>query len=525
MPQLTALTWFLAFSPVVVILYLMLGQRWSGRHAGTAAWLVALAVSYLAFGADLPLLAIGTLKGLWATVFIVLIIWGAIALYNVVEKTGGFTAITEAFTKLTGGNRLLQLLVIGFAFPSFLQGVLGFGTAVAVAAPLLLGLGFSPLTATTVPLIGHSWAVTFGSLGSSYGILINLTGLDPGGVARWSSLFLALSALISGVFVVHIYNGLRGVVEGLPAVLLLAGSMGGSLILVANFVTPYVASVVSGLLGLIIGGIVLPRTSWYRPEGGLSINSPVEATGSSGIPFKVAFYPYFLLLAVVLGVFLTPLKGLLGGVQVGPSFPATATRFGFTNPAVPDFAPISVFITPGVLIFLTVFLSIVIYRLNGLWKPHLTKQASSDVLKRAVPSTMTLVTMSMMASVMKESGMVALLAQGTATLAGGAFPLLAPFIGNLGAFITGSNSSSNILFGVFQRDVAQLLGINAVIIAAMQTTGGALGSMISPLKVAMGATMTGMVGNEGLIMQRVLAYNMGLMLILGLLSWGLITLL
>jgi len=518
LPALTFLNWTAAFLPIVMVLLFMMVFRWSGGRAGGMGWLLTCVLAFSFFGADLGLLAAGSLKGLWTTVFILYIIWGAMALYNVVDRVGGFKTIAGTFTSLTRGHRTLQLLVIGWAFPSFLQGVCGFGTPVAVAAPLLVGLGFSPVTATAAALLGHAWAVTFGSLGSSYGALLRMTGLSPDGLALWSSLFLGFSCMVTGLSICFLHQGRKGLREGGPAALTMALAMGGTLILVANWVSPFVGSVVAGVTGLVVGGLVLPNTRWYRSYG----RSGQDPQPHDGLTFSQAFTPYYLLVGLVLAVYLTPLKKMLSQISVGLPFPRTATLFGFTNQATGSYAPIKVLTTPGTLIFISVVLSIGCFACKGLWKPGYGRDVVVKVVWQAIPATVTVMTMSMMAVVMMESGMTVLLAEGTAEFARRAYPVVAPFIGVLGAFMTGSNTSSNILFGAFQRDVAGALGISTWIIASLQTTGGALGNAISPMNVALGTGVTGIAGREGEIIKKAIGYSLAMAFLVGLAGYLLI---
>lgn len=165
LPELTIGRWIIAWLPIILVLGLMMGLRWSGGKSGAVAWGASLIVGAVFFGANLKTLASGTIKGLWTTIFVLYIIWGAMTLYNVVDITGSFKVIAATFTRLTHGNKILQLLVLGWAFPSFIQGVCGFGVPVAVGAPLLVGLGFEPILAVVTALIGHSWSVTYWFIG------------------------------------------------------------------------------------------------------------------------------------------------------------------------------------------------------------------------------------------------------------------------------------------------------------------------------------------------------------------------
>ncbi len=508
LPSVTLGNWLLAFLPIAMILLLMMVLRWSGGRAGGLSWFVACGVAVLLFGADTELLAVASLKGLWTTVFILYIIWGAMLLYNVVTEVGAFDIIADTFTRLTGGDKMLQILVLGWAFPSFLQGVCGFGTCVAVSAPLLVGLGFPPITAAAAALLGHGWSVTFGSLGSSYAALVSMTGLSEAGLALWSSIFVVIACLLTGPSICLLYRGWGGLKRGIVASLFIGISMGATTLVVANFLSPYISSVLSGVVGLVVGGMVLPRTPWDA-----TAEDTEEADSQS---FHSAFTPYYLLLALVLGVYLTPLSDLLGRFEVGLSFPATETAHGFVVEAVETYSPIALLTTPGTLILGAVLLSILYFKRMGMWKPEMKSKVFSSVFRQAVPATVTVMTMSMMAVVMMDSGMTTLLAEGTADFTRTAYPIVAPFIGLLGSFMTGSNTSSNILFGAFQRDVAMLLGASGWIVAALQTAGASVGNAVTPMNVALSSAVTGTAGREGEIITKSMGYTLVITLIVGL---------
>jgi lactate permease len=515
LPELNAGLWFMAWAPIALILVLMMAFRMSGGKAGAVSWAVALVIGAMFFGADVQLLASGTIKGLWTTVWVLYIIWGAMTLYNVVEVTGSFKFIASTFTRLTHGNRLLQLLVLGWVFPSFIQGVCGFGVPVAVSAPLLVGLGFTPVVAVVTPLIGHSWAVTFGSLGSSFAVLVRLTDLDPTRLAAFGAFFLGICCVLVGFSIAHYYAGWRGVRESVPAVLCLSIPMAVILNVMANFVTPYIASFTAGMAGLLLGGLVVTRLPWYRPREGVN----PHAAAPSG--FHRAFSAYYILIAVVFAVYLIPpfrawLNGLL---EIGMPFPETRTSFGYTNSAVPVYAGIRVFTAPGTLIFLTVVLTYLFYRSQSMWPAGGGRMVLSRTVRQAIGATLTVMTMSMMAVVMMETGMTSYLAAGIARYFGHAYAVVSPFIGVLGTFMTGSNTNSNILFTGLQREVAGLLAISPFVILGLQTTGGAIGNMFCPVNVALGTGVTNSVGREGECLKATTLYTVVQCLFVGIVAW------
>jgi lactate permease len=507
---------FLSFIPLISILTLIMGFKWGGGKAGAFSWFIASIIGYSFFGADLNLIAVSSLKGLWTTVFILYIIWGAMALYNIVAKIDGFEVISDTFTGLTGKSKVLQLLVISWVFDSLLQGVAGFGTPIAVAAPLLVGLGFSPIVATSAALLGRAWAVTFGSLGSSYAALIKITDLDPNALAFWSSIFLTVVCIITGLSISYLYDKKEGLKKGTPAALILAVSMGGTLIITANFILPYIATLVAGLVGMIVGTFILPKTKWYN-TGNVKTKSK-----TSSISFHTAFTPYYSLLALAFIIYLTPIKEIFSVYKIGLPFPRTETALGIVNNAITSYSPVAIITTPGTLVLLSVIISIIIFIKKGLWKKSYGKEILKSLINQAIPATVTIMTMSMMAVVMIETGMTSFLAKGTAEMASNIFPIISPFIGILGTFMAGTNSSSNIIFGAFQKNVAIYLGINSIIIASLQTTGGSIGTIIAPMNVALGTGVTKIVGKEGEILKNIFKYVIIMGLSVGILAFILI---
>jgi lactate permease len=529
LPPLSVFAWFMAFLPILLVLVLMMAFRWSGGKAGAVSWIAAVIIAMTVFGADLRTVAMGTVKGLWTTVFVLYIIWGAMVLYQVVHVVGGFRVISDTFTRLTAGNREVQLLMLGFAFPSFVQGVCGFGAPVAIAAPLLAGIGFSPVVAAAAPLIGHAWSVTFGSLGSSYSILISQThAVDLPEAAHEVAVFAVLPIALVGILtpwaLIHMYGGFGAVRKNWPAIALMGVVASGTAILVVTLVTPFVGSFIAGLVTMVVGALALPRLA-ARRAGGLPAatveTGPVPSGSAAGRRgFHTAFSGYYILIFVVLGVYLTPLKAYLDQfLKVGLRTVDTATSFGYTVKAEQSYSSFRLLTSPGTLIFVSAILAFLVYRIRGWWPKDGWRLVARGAFRQAIGATVTVMTMSMMAVVMLQAGNTGLLAQGTAQVAGGAYPLFATFIGQLGAFMTGSNTNSNILFTLFQRDVAVILGISVPIILGLQTAGGATANMISPVNIALGTGSTSIVGKEGEILRRTLWYSLLIGVLVGVLGW------
>ena len=218
------MNFLLAFIPIAFILILMVGFRWGAARSGGVGYLSALLIAILAFGAGVGLLAYSHAKALLLTIDVLFVIWAAFLLYRVADEAGAITTIGQSLPHLTA-DKGMQALIIGWVFASFLQGVGGFGVPVAVIAPILVGLGFSPLQAVVIPSLGHGWAVTFGSLGSSFIALMAATGLPADVLAPPAALFLSLAGPVTGFFVAHAADGFKAVRRLAIPILVLGFSM------------------------------------------------------------------------------------------------------------------------------------------------------------------------------------------------------------------------------------------------------------------------------------------------------------
>src|SRR5256712_3218185 len=194
--------------PLAILLVGLLGLHWRGTQAGIIALAVSAAVAAVAFAASPAVLGIALWRAIALSLHVLYIIWAALLLYEIADKIGAIRRIRTAVAHLTDAH-VLQLLIVGFAFTSFLQGVAGFGVPVAVTAPLLIGLGFDPLEAAAIPLVGHAWAVTMGALASAFQALLAVTGLPAQALATWIAILLGLASVTTGFAVAHIHAGLR----------------------------------------------------------------------------------------------------------------------------------------------------------------------------------------------------------------------------------------------------------------------------------------------------------------------------
>ena len=517
MDFLFLLKWLAAFSPIGVGLILMIGFNWSGGRAGAAGWFTALVAALVFFGATPELLAFSQMKGVLLSLNVLYIIWAALLLYHVVNETGAIKAIGRGIQRFSG-DKVIQLLIFGWVFSSFLQGVAGYGVPIAVVAPLLAGMGFSPLVAVAVPAIGHSWSVTFGSMGASFQAMMAVTGLPASYLGPWAAVLLGFSAYLCGLAALHAYGGFRMIRHGFLAILIIGTVMAGA----------QMGLVVSGMwtlggFGASLAGLVttlaVSRLGPYRNSG-----RDGEAGEEPAMGLGWALSAYLILIVVVsLGVIYPPIREFLGRVKLNLDFPEIRSAAGWVVPAGPG-KSIKVFGHGGALLAYGSLISFLVYSAKGYYAPGAVRRILKKTVQSGVPTSLGIVTMVGFALIMDQCGMIYLLAEGISRLFGPVYPFFASWVGLLGAFMTGSNTNSNVVFGVLQQQTASLAGISVALILAAQTTGGALGSMIAPAKIIVGCSTVGLSGQEGPVLKSTLKYGLIITGAVGLLTWAAVAL-
>jgi len=506
--QLTFFNWFLAFLPVVSVLVFMMLLKWGGSKAGAAAWFITLAVAVLRYGAGAELTAFSQVKAILLSLDVLYIIWAALLFFHTANEAGAVKAIGDALVSLTD-DRTLQGLLVSWVFVSFLQGVGGFGVPVAVTAPLMVGMGFSPVQAVIMTSIGHGWAVNFGSMGTAYQSLLAVTNLPGEYLAHETGLLLGSTAIVCGMIVAVLAGGFKGMLRNLPVIIILSIVMGGAQYWVANNRMWTLGATTAGLAGLVFG-VGLLKLPFFKRKPQVDAPAAVPSLAPTGKPIKlwVAFAPYVILVILAFATnLITPLVNFLDGVQVSLKFPELTTAYGWTTPAGTG-RNISIFGHPGFTLLVSAIIAYFIFKGSGYYKAGIKRTLGKKVLNSAVKSSLGIVAMVGMAILMSHSGMTNTLAQGLSAGFGKVwYPLVAPVIGALGAFITGSNNNSNVLFAVLQQNTAELLKLSVPLILAAQTAGGAVGSILSPAKVIVGCSTVGMTNREGEVLGKLLAYG------------------
>ena len=497
--ELSLVNWLLALMPVLAVLVLMVGLGWGGSKAGSAGFLTALALSLTVFGADLSLVAVALGKSLLLAADVLYIVWMALFFYSVTHESGSVALIGRSLPRLTA-DRAAQSLLISWVFVSLLQGVGGFGVPIAVVAPLLVGLGYSATQAVIMAALGHGWAVTFGSLGTSFVALTAVTGLPGEALAHDSSLILSLACFISGALVAYVSAGWAGVLRSLPMLLLVGAAMGFTQWWMATQGLWTLGSTSGALAGALVG-VLFALSPLHRRS---AREQPARDEEPRRIALALAAYLILLLMAFSAKL-IAPLAALLDRLRIAIDFPAASTALGWHVDAEPG-RVISVFGHAGAILFYAGFIAYLLYRRAGYFQSQTVwRDIWRNVSRSAKKSSLSILALVAMASLMTHTGMTQIIARGISeAFSAQLYPLVAPFIGTLGAFMTGSNANSNVVFGALQQETANLLALSVPVILAGQTAGGSLGSVLAPAKIIVGCSTVGLGGQEAPVIKRML---------------------
>jgi lactate permease len=527
----------LSLLPIAVVGLLLVGLRWPASRAMPVSYLTAAG---LALGVwKVPYLQVGaaTLKGLIVAGSLLFIIFGAILLLNTLQESGALSTIRHGLTGVTPDRRI-QVIIIAWLFGSFIEGAAGFGTPAAVAVPLLVGLGFPGMAAVTAGMIIQSTPVSFGAVGTPILVGVN-TGLsghaavqafaEARGYTEWSA-FLAMIGLkvaalhaIAGTlvpllvvaFMTRFFGPNRSFAEGLRVwrfALFAALAMTVPYLTAAWLLGPEFPSLLGALCGLAIvvfaarkGFLVPPADETW--EFGPGESWPADWTGSIE-PHEVqradgpmgalrAWLPYLMVAALLVLTRLRflPFSDWLRAVGVGFT---DLYGTGVSARVEPLFLPGTIFVA----------VSLVTFFLHGIDKGSYGRAWWSSLGATGRASVALVFTVPMVQVFINSGGgrsgfdqMPIALADGVAALAGSVWPVFAPFIGGLGAFVAGSNTVSNMMFSLFQFGVGERIGVDPTWMVALQAVGGAAGNMICVHNVVAASAVVGLVGREGAVIR------------------------
>jgi lactate permease len=523
---ITFVTWGLAVLPIAVLLTLLVAFHWGVAEASPIALLIALATGATLFGGSLPLLAGELAKGIWGGLAVMAVVVPAILIFEVTDEAGAFESFRCGMQKFSP-DELFQVITIGWVFASFLQGVTGFGVPVAIVAPLLVGMGVKPFYAVFIPLVGHAWATTFGTLAVAWealGFQVDLAGEALLSTTVWAGIFTWIMDFTAGLVICWVYAGLRGVRKGLAAIIAISLLHGGGQLILSQFnqvLANFLVSSAGLALAFVLGRTLYKKASLHRESPIMDRDVTRDAKDMAELPLTLnqAFLPYYILTAITLFILLIPpVKHALGFLVVGFPFPETVTGRGFVNPAVDLYSPITVFTHAGVFLTVSSLAGYFFFKHKKVTHADSAARIFRNTMDKAAPATIAVILLICMSKVMGGTGQVLVLAQGTASATGQFYAVFAPFIGVLGAFMTSSCMASNILFGSFQQTMADILRMSPDVLLGAQTGGGAIGNVICPGNVLLGTTTAGILGTEGRLLKKLIPIGLAVALICGLIA-------
>lgn len=488
----------LSILPILLILVLMAGFNLSAEKAGFLGYLSCVIIGFFFFGATAPILFYGHLKGLWFAVDVLLIIWASYLFYLVLEEAG-IVMILEERLPTIAPSKGMQAYALGWIFASFLQGVGGFGVPVAVIAPILINLGFEPLRAILIPSVGHGWGVTFGSLGSSFRALLAVSGHPIYPLNLISAVMLALSCILSGWICLFLVGGWKEFRHSFLWVTS-SGLMMGAFMVLGVWMGVWNLGTFLGAIAGLIWFLFLVRFFYNHRR----IDSDTLRE------LGVAFSGFGILIGVIFAVnFIPALNALLQRVEFHLIVPAleTAPRLpGIPPHSVPagQAAHVAILSHPGIVLFYAILLLVLWFKYLGRLDSTSIQQTGKKLVARLIPTTIGVWAMVTMSILMEMSGMTEAIAHGLSAGFARVYPLVSLLIGAIGAFMTGSNTNSNVLFAPLQMQTARILGYPTAIILAAQTAAASIGSTLAPAKIIVGTSTSGLKGQEGLILRKLL---------------------
>jgi lactate permease len=519
-----ALSTVLAALPVIVLLGALGLFRLRAHYAALLALAVSLIVAVLIFGMPagvaLRAAAYGGAYGLFPIGWIIL---NVIFLYQLTNQRGLFDVLRHSITGLTQDRRL-QLLLVAFCFGAFFEGASGFGTPVAVTGAVLIGLGFSPLAASALSLIANTAPVAFGALGTPIIGLQSVTGLDLKELSAMVGRQLPFFSLLVPFWLVWAFAGFRGMLEIWPAILVAGVCFAVPQFLLSNFHGPWLVDVVASAVSM--GALALfirrwqPKRVWRLPGEGE--NTEVIKKDERGYTRKEVFrawVPWIILCVVVFVWGLPQLKAVLDSISA-PKIPVPGLDQLVLRvpPVVPKpTAEAAVFsfnwltaTGTGILLASVIAGLVMGYTVAGLARAYWV------TIKLVRFSLLTVAAMLAIGFTTRYSGLDATLGLAFART-GFLYPFFATLLGWLGVALTGSDTSSNVLFGSLQKITAVQLNLSPTLMAAANSSGGVMGKMIDAQSIVVASTATRWYGHEGDILRYVFFHSLALAALVGVL--------
>ena len=516
--------------PVVVLLGLLAFWHVKAHYAAILGLLTAMAVAFLVYHMPFKLVGMAAVQGaLYGLLPIGWIVVNAIFIYDLTVKSGDFEVVKHTIAGLAGDRRV-QALIIAFCFGSFLEGAAGFGTPVAICAAMLIGLGFKPLQAAGLSLIGNTAPVAFGALGTPIVVLAAVTGLPLIALSAMIGRILFVFSIMVPFWLVWVMVGRKKMLEVWPACATAGISFGVVQLIVSNFHGPWVVAIAASIASLVSMVVLLkvwqPKENYRFPyEAAPVANEVPHITPAKAVR---AWMPWVFLSVFVFAWGLPQVKTVLnGGTPAAKNALYGITKIDIPVPMLnkavyrnPPVVPVS---TPEAAVYTFNWLSatgtslILAGILGGLFLGFSVGDIAGiwlGTLKKVRISLLTICAMLALGFTTKSAGLDATV--GLAFAATGAlFPFFSAMLGWLGVALTGSDTSSNVLFGGLQKITAQQLGLNPVLTASANSAGGVMGKMIDAQSLVVASVATGQVGEEGNILRFVFWHSISLAALVG----------
>src|SRR5689334_5343386 len=515
--------------PLITLFVLLGGLKLKAHLAALASLVIALVVAIVVYsmpaGQALDAAVLGACFGLFPIMWIV---WNAIWIYNMTDATGHFAVLRRSFASVSEDQRI-QAVIIAFCFGALIEALAGFGAPVAITAAMLMALGFQPIKAAAVALVANTAPVAFGAIATPIITLSEVSALpkdDLGAMVGRQTPFLAL---IVPLILIAMVDGRRGIRQTWPAAIVGGGAFAIGQFACSNFVSVEITDIVASLLSA--AAIVAFLRVWQPAEplrGDGRFTRPAIAgaatadavheeevrrrsddTRDSRRDVLLAYAPYVIIVVVLSLAQWGPIKNALDGLTKEINWPGLNVVNAKGEEPAPSVFKLNWAITPGSLLLVSGLLTMLVLRVS----PGRALRIYGKTLNQLKWATLTVATVLALAYVMNFSAQTLTLGQWIAG-AGGVVAFLSSIIGWLGVAVTGSDTSSNALFGALQVQAANKAGLDPTLLAAANSSGGVLGKMISPQNLAIGAAAVGMAGQEGDLFRQVLKWSVVLVLIM-----------
>ncbi|MFB6584279.1 L-lactate permease [Bacillus thuringiensis] len=522
-----------ALIPIIFFFLALAVFRMKGYVAGfitvVLTVLVALFAYKMPFTMAMAATGYGFLYGLWPIAWIIIM---SVFLYKISVKTGQFDVIRASVLSITNDHRLLVIL-IGFSFGAFLEGAAGFGAPVAITAALLAGLGLNPLYAAGLCLIANTAPVAFGAMGIPITVAGQVTGIDPHKIGQMAGHQLPFLSLFVPFFIVFLMDGFKGIRQTWPALLVAGSSFAITQFITATFLGPELPDITSALVSLI--SLALFLKVWQPKEIYQSgqANSEVAATTTAASMPKLTFgkvvkaWSPFIVLTVMVVIWsqsffkaLFAPGGALASLVFKFEIPGLHNLVMKAEPIVNKPTPyeailkFDVLSATGTAILIACIISMFILKMN-VKDAVVTFKETLNELKMPILSIGFVLGFAFIANYSGLSSTLALALAGT----GGLFPFFSPFLGWIGVFLTGSDTSANALFSNLQAITAQQVGVSEVLLVAANTTGGVTGKMISPQSIAIACAAVGLAGKESDLFRFTVKHSLFFVIIVGIMTY------